>query len=152
MFSGDDLFSEQEQQGLTSGLLEDSVRRHARIFEKLLSGSHEGIMLVTLEMNILRVVHTAIGHSPDELIGLPVLSFVHPADQDLVTVAFSLLLTGRSQTAMCECRAADNQGSWRWIEVQMTDLLDDPDIAAILFNYRDITRWKQLEENAALPA
>jgi len=124
------------------------MRRHARVFEILLRRSQEGILLVTPEMSLLRVVHPVIRNPSPELVGYPVLPLIHPDDASGVRAAFEMVLSGEKQTVLCECRAADSAGSYRWLELQMTDMLEDPDIAAILFNYRDITLRKELAERA----
>jgi PAS domain S-box-containing protein len=101
-------------------------------------------------MDILRVVHATVGYSEQETVGQSVLSFVHPDDQGLVEDAFSRLLGGVAQVTVTECRVLDPRGEWRWFEVYMTDLLEDADIGAILFNYRSIEERKKLEEVAHL--
>ena len=139
---------EREAEAPSLHLLEETIRRNARVFQALLYRNQEGIVLVTSEMILLRVVHPILNHTESELIGLSPLSFVHPDDAASLQRAFSQLLAGQEKTAVCEFRAADSDGSWRWLELHMTDLLDDPDVAAILFNYRDVTSRKQYQEMA----
>ena len=43
-------------------------------------------------------------------------------------------------------------GSWRWVEGVLTNLLEQPRIEGIVVNYRDITERKQAEEEHALLA
>ncbi len=139
---------EREAEAPGLHLLEETIRRNARVFQALLFRNQEGIALVTSEMILLRVVHPILNHTESELIGLSPLSFIHPDDAASLQQAFSHLLAGQEKTATCECRAADTDGSWRWLELHMTDLLDDPDVAAILFNYRDVTERKLYREMA----
>lgn len=140
--------SEPDLETFSATQLEETIRHHVRVFEVLLCRSQEGILLLTPEMDCLRMVHAAIGHQAPEVLGLSALSFIHPGDAAAVRTAFDQLLTSQKQTAVCECRAKDVGGGWHWLELEMTDLLDDPDIGAILFNYRDITRRKKAEETA----
>jgi PAS domain S-box-containing protein len=140
--------TEAELEDLASGQLEETVGRQVRVFEVLLNRSREGILLVTPEMNILRVVHTAIGYPAAELLGSSLLSFIHPDDMAMVSASFAQLLATQKDIGVCQCRALGLDRSWRWIEIQMTDLLDDPDVGAVLFNYQDITERKQLLETA----
>jgi PAS domain S-box-containing protein len=128
--------------------LEETIRRNTRVFQALLRQSHEGILLVTPEMTVLRLIHPLMGYPESELIGLPILSLVHPKDVASVSEAFSSILTQQTQTTVCEYRTVTKDGACRWLELQMTDLLDDPDVEAVLFNYRDITQRKQHEEMA----
>jgi PAS domain S-box-containing protein len=49
-------------------------------------------------------------------------------------------------------RFRHKDGSWRWIEYTATNLLTDPTIGALVFNFRDITEHKQAEETQYLLA
>jgi PAS domain S-box-containing protein len=128
--------------------LEEAIRRNARVFEALLRHSQEGIVLVTPGMNVLRLIHPLTGYTESELVGRPFLSFIHPEDIASVNEGFSQLLNRQRQIFVCECRAMGRDGAWHWLELKMSDLLDDPDVGAILFNYRDVGQRKQFEEMA----
>ena len=116
--------------------LDDAIRRNTKLFEVLLSKSHEGITLVTQDMIFLRLVHSVFGHSQADVAGRPVLPFIHPDDHRNILEAFSKVSTGASGSAVCECRVRDRAGVWTWAEIEMTDLLDVPEVQAIVFNYR----------------
>ncbi|HUG85261.1 MAG TPA: diguanylate cyclase, partial [Euzebya sp.] len=42
-------------------------------------------------------------------------------------------------------RARHADGSWRWLQITSTNLLDDPSVAGIISNARDITEARMLE-------
>ena len=46
-------------------------------------------------------------------------------------------------------RAGHRDGSCRWLELQVTNMLDDPAVAGIVANFRDVTERKVLEEQLA---
>jgi diguanylate cyclase (GGDEF)-like protein len=52
---------------------------------------------------------------------------------------------GLAATANFECRVAHADGSWREVDSVMTNLLDDPDVEAIVLNSRDVTDRRSLE-------
>jgi len=131
---------ELEAENASLRQLDETLRRNARLFGTLLNRSHDGIVLVTPQMNLLKIVHSVLGNSDEALSGQPVLSFVHPDDADLMRETFLQLLNCQSKTATCKCRFQDKDGTWRWLEVEMTDLLDDPDVQAIVFNSRAVCR------------
>jgi hypothetical protein len=79
----------------------------------------------------LKVVHSVLGNNDDNLAGRPVLSKFHPDDRARATEAFSHLLNNPSQPVTVELRVGDSAGEWHWMEVEMTDMLDDPDVQAI---------------------
>ncbi|MGD0435793.1 MAG: PAS domain-containing protein [Bryobacteraceae bacterium] len=100
--------------------------------------SQEGILLVTPKMMVLRLVHAAFGHSDADVAGQSVLLFIHPDDRDRFQQVFSRLLDGQSRTATCQSRVRNPREIWAPAEIEMTDLLDDPQVQAIVFNYRAI--------------
>jgi PAS domain S-box-containing protein len=132
--------------------LEETIQRNTHLSEALLNNSSEGIALVTPEMTILKVVHGLMSHPHTDLCGQHILTFFHCDDAAVVKQAVDRLPDGQAHTARCECRAVDADGSERWLELHMTDLLDDPAVAAILFNYRDITQQKADRAAALQPA
>ena len=49
---------------------------------------------------------------------------------------FPNLANNPSRAVTYECLVHDRDGQWCWMEVEMTDMLDDPDIQAIVLNNR----------------
>jgi PAS domain S-box-containing protein len=141
-----DRIAELEAENAYLRELEETVRRNARMVEALLAKSHDGFMLVTPQLTVLRIMHSAVGNSDENMAGHPVLTKVHPEDRARVTEAFARLLANPFQAVKIECRASTADGDWRWLEVEMTDMLDDPYIQAGVFNSRDITEHKQCQE------
>lgn len=72
--------------------LEETIRRYAHVYRALLRQCHEGILLVTPEMTVLRLVHPLMGYAEADVIGVPLLSFVHPEDAAVVSEAFARVL------------------------------------------------------------
>jgi PAS domain S-box-containing protein len=140
--------SELESENARLRHLDETVRRNARLFEALLRKSQDGFSLVTPEMTFLRVIHSALGHDEESLLGRSVLTKIHPDDHAQVRDAFARLLGQPSKALVLECRASDSTGAWRWLEVEMSDQLDDPDVQAIVWNCRDITTLKKCQETA----
>ncbi len=138
-----DRISELEEENVNLHRLEETIRRTARLFNTVLAKSHEGIVLVTPDMVVLRLIHSAVGYQEHEISGQTVLSIIHPDDASCFRRAFSQLVTGQSKSAACEFRLRKNDGSWAWVSGEMTDMLDDPDVQAILVNARNITEQKE---------
>jgi PAS domain S-box-containing protein len=135
--------AELEEENANLKQLDDTIRRNMRLFDRILFRSREGILLLTPDMIILRLIHSSVGYTAVDLSGQPVLQFVHPEDASRFRNSFSELLSGQSKTARCEIRLKMNDGNWAWVEAEMTDLLDDPDVQAILLNGRNITGHKE---------
>ena len=56
------------------------------------------------------------------------------------------MLEDPSYTPTLQYRFADNTGNWKWIESTMSNLLADPNVEAIVINFRDISDRKQSEK------
>jgi PAS domain S-box-containing protein len=140
--------TELETEDSASYQLETAIRRNSRVFRAFLEQTREGILLVTAEMTLLRLIHPLLGYPESELLGLSLLSFLHPDDTKLISDAFARLLGRHEATSVSECRAKGPDGAWHWVELQLTDLLDDPELGAILVNSRNIDRRKQSEDFA----
>lgn len=97
-------------------------------------------MLLTPEMTILRLIHSVLGNSENELLGQPLLSMVHSEDSPAVGEAFSSLLNGRGETQVVECRVRGAEGPWNWFEIRMTDMPDDPHVQAIMLNCHPLAK------------
>lgn len=86
-----------------------------------------------------------LGFSREVLVGSPFLGCVHPAERARVAVSFDELLQapGTAVTLGLRCVAAD--GSDVTLEATLTNLLDDPDVGAVVINCQDITKRQQME-------
>ena len=130
--------SELEEENDNLRKLEETIRRNSYLFDTLLRGSHEAILLLNPEMTILRLVHSALGYSERDLLGQPVLAFIHPEDAQLLEDCRSNLLSGRAVARAIEMRGLNADGKWVWLGGYVTDLLDDPNVQAIVLNLRRI--------------
>ena len=68
-----------------------------------------------------------LGWRPEQIMGSPSTSFIHPDDQaDAIGSWFAMIGTpGATRTFRGRYRTAD--GGWRWIDCENTNCLDDPD-------------------------
>ena len=80
----------------------------------------------------------------DAMIGKPVTDWVHPAD--LTRFAAALASAGARDDTRIECRFRHADGSFRDAETTVTNLLDEPTVAALVLNTRDVTDRTRAEE------
>jgi PAS domain S-box-containing protein len=71
---------------------------------------------------------------------------VIPEDRERIASELLRLVETGSRDMSMDLRVRHRDGSIRWIESTGTNLLGDPDVAAIVGNYRDITARKVAEE------
>jgi len=87
-----------------------------------------------------------LGRDPATLVGHLALENMHPDDAPVALETLrKVVLEGGSLTAEpFRARAAD--GSWRWLESRVTNLLDDPYVGAIVVNSRDVTEQHEAQQ------
>ena len=80
-----------------------------------------------------------LGYSASDLVGKPLVSFVHPSDEPEVAKALTELASTPTETRSLEYRIRDRSGQLRWIESTFRNRLDDPSVAGIVVNSRNTT-------------
>jgi PAS domain S-box-containing protein len=87
------------------------------------------------------------GYQVEEFIKLNAFDMVHPDDLERVSTIYHEL-TQRPGTSitMQPHRVFHGDGSIRWVETTLTNLLHEPAVQAIVVNSRDVTQQKQAEE------
>jgi len=91
-------------------------------------------------------VETIFGYRPEQLLGTAVLDTVHPDDVDAIAAALADVVGApwKSTTVEGRLRAAD--GSWRWFESSVVNLVEDPNVAGVVLTTRDVSDRRALEE------
>ncbi|WP_292468217.1 PAS domain S-box protein [Methanolobus sp.] len=87
------------------------------------------------------------GWKPEELVGNSVWDNIHPDDLEYTKELFPMFLTipGAMQTSESRYRCKD--GSYKWIEYTISNLLYEPVINGVMLNYHDITERKKTENS-----
>ncbi len=122
--------------------------KDARRFETLIAKISDGIVLVGADGTVTWQSPSAaamFGYPNAELVGRPAVELLHPDDRVQVGTGFVDLMSTPGRTVVAEARVRRRDGDWRWTEIAGTNLLHNPDLHAIVLNYRDIT-----ERNEAL--
>jgi len=125
------------------------LRASERRFRALLENSWIGITMLSAEATILYInqsVTRILGFGVEELVGQNAFTVIHPDDVQSVREAFARLSKSPGSSVIIEYRSRHRDGSWRWIEAIGTNLLAEPGVNAIVCNYQDITRRRQVEE------
>lgn len=130
--------------GPSSGFLNLPARCRA-----LIERSHEGVMLVNAEGIIVYAspsISRISGFVTEELLGRHLFDSIHPDDApaERTFLAQIVLKPGATETRIARFRR--KIGGWLWLEGVVTNLLAEPDIQAIVINYRDVTARQEAEE------
>jgi PAS domain S-box-containing protein len=92
-------------------------------------------------------VERALGFSADEFLRLSgTLDVIHPDERDRCIELWHEVgeVPGREVRAELRVRVAD--GGWRWFDVVATNLIDDPVVAAVVMNLRDVNDRHEISE------
>ena len=87
-----------------------------------------------------------MGYRPEDQVGTKAFDWVHPDDVEQALNIFAQILSTPGLHAPIEFRAPHKDGSWRYLEHTINNLLDDPDVRGIVVTSRDITERKEFEE------
>jgi PAS domain S-box-containing protein len=85
------------------------------------------------------------GYAPTELLGENAFDYVAPADVERVRAAFRKAVAGGAAEIREEYGFRHKDGSWRTLESVVSNLLDNPAVAGIVINSRDVTERRTLE-------
>jgi len=87
------------------------------------------------------------GWEAEELVGRPAFENLHPDDRAGSREILDRLVSSAEGTSFsAEVRYRCKDGSYKWIEITLANMLDDQVIRGILGNYRDISERKRVEQ------
>jgi PAS domain S-box-containing protein len=142
--------AELEEENARLLQVEEAGERNVRLFEALVRNSRDGILVVTPAMTVLRLIRSVVGSKESELVGQSILSATHPEDAEIVKELFSRLLSSDCGSVSGEFRVRAQAGDWAWIETELTDMLEVPDVQAIVVNYRETTQRRLQQKSAEM--
>jgi diguanylate cyclase (GGDEF)-like protein/PAS domain S-box-containing protein len=125
-----------------------TLRESEERFRALLHNSSDVIELLDSRgciVFVTQAVQRILGYRQEELVGRDAFNLVHPSDLIPVQEELTDLLKEPGGIRRITIRARHKDGSWRWIESTVTNLLDDPLVGFLVMNYRDVSLRKALE-------
>ncbi|HEY8292063.1 MAG TPA: PAS domain S-box protein, partial [Thermomicrobiales bacterium] len=128
---------------------ETALRVSEQRFRSLIEKSSDLIALVDAQGTITYAspsTEPVLGYTVEEYTGRNVFTLIHPDDRERVRAVSNRAVAepGGSGTLIYRLRHKD--GDWRWFEGTVRNLLDEPNIGALVTNYRDITERRRSEE------
>jgi PAS domain S-box-containing protein len=90
-------------------------------------------------------IERLLGLTMDELRGREVIDYVHPDEREHALRLRADLLRVPGKVSVDETQLRHQDGSYRWFELTRTNLMHEPSVRAVVFNFRDITERKQAE-------
>lgn len=127
-----------------------ALRAEKERFRVLTEHGADFITLMDAQGEILYVsasVEKLLGHRAESLVGRSPLDLMHEDDREAMAQAFQACArVPYSHTGELRYRIRNDKGEWRWIECGGTNLLEDPQVLAVLLNQHDITEQVAAEE------
>jgi diguanylate cyclase (GGDEF)-like protein/PAS domain S-box-containing protein len=135
---------------------EEELRRNEERFRSLVQNTADIIAIVEADATVRYVspaIEHVLGYRADEIIGTRSIALHHPEDTTGARVSFAEALDRPGESISYQLRARHADGSWRRLEVTLTNHLADPGVGGLIVNARDVTeRWRaerQLREAEA---
>ncbi|HEV3353905.1 MAG TPA: EAL domain-containing protein [Acidimicrobiales bacterium] len=128
---------------------EEALRRSEERFQSLARNAFELVTVFDSEGTIVYdspAIERVLGYGADERIGQNGFDYMHPEDQGRARDILAKALATPNVPVQLEVRARRRDGEWRWLEVWITNLLQDPSVAGIVANQRDITERRAFQE------
>jgi len=134
---------------------QNSTENTAR-FRKLIEHSYSGVTLLDAAFRIIYRSPSAeriSGWTMADRAQKTFENLVHPDDQPALGQTLKMLLQTPGLSLTCTYRSRHHDGHYSWLEAIYSNMLDDPDVMAIVCNFRDITAQKNQElQNTLLTA
>ncbi len=128
---------------------EAALRQSEERFRALIEKSYGAVCLLDIDGTVRYVspsVERIAGRAPAELVGHNAFEWSHPDDLAAVREPFDRFRAEPGATITYRHRFRHTDGSWRWVEVTLTNLLRDPAVAAVVCNFHDVTERVRADE------
>ena len=118
-------------------------------YRALVERSLQGVVMVDRDGRLLYFSPSTallLGRAMDELLGRPGFDFVHPDDRpEFLRLHYECVQSPGASFSIIT-RVLRPDGTCRWILVEVRNLLDDPDLGAMVATFRDITEAHEAED------
>ncbi|MGC8578925.1 MAG: PAS domain S-box protein [bacterium] len=84
-------------------------------------------------------------YPPEEVIGKKFTEFVHPEHLKEITEVFAYLISHPGAVRELQSLFRYKDGSWHLLDIRAKSMLDVPEVDGIIVNSRDITEYKNIE-------
>jgi len=128
----------------------EEVRSTEARFRALVENGFDAVSMLKVDGTVLYRSPAAVrvlGYSIEELYGQKPFDLVHPDDLPLANRLFAKLVAIPEERTHSVLRYRHKDGSWRWLEGSGINLLEQPEIGAVVINYRDVTERKLQEQS-----
>jgi PAS domain S-box-containing protein len=140
---------EQRQAQLQARQRDEALRHSEARFRSIVQNSSDLVAILDAAGNVRYIspkVEEILGHKPEAWLGKSAFDFVHVEDREEIARVFTNRAGAPGPGVPREFRLVHTDGRWLQFEAVSNNLLDDPAIAGIVINARDITERKRSEQ------
>ena len=126
-----------------------ALRASEERFRALIENSWEVLLLLDEQGRITYTTPSAgrqFGWRHEAVMGVSLVELLHPEDQRHVATRLNGVLARPGEQAMTEARFRHADGTYRSMDAVVVNRLKEPAVGAIVFNARDVTEGRRLEE------
>lgn len=142
-------YEKLEEQIIELEHAEEALAKSERRFRALIEHSSDAIALIDENGNIIYEspnIQRISGYKTEGRLGKNGFEIIYSEDVTMVSKSLKRITEKPNNSETLEFRAQKKDGSIWWIEATATNKFLEPDIQAIIVNYRDITLRKKAEE------
>src|ERR687897_182269 len=128
---------------------EDELKANEQRFRTLIQNSSDVITVIDADGTIRYVspaVERLMGYHPEELVGKSVYYYVDPEKFEEAQTRFAKLWSRPGVHPPFEFKVPHKDGTRRYSEFIVNNLLDDPSVRGVVVNQRDVTERREAEE------
>ncbi len=122
---------------------EELLAANEKRFRKLIENGNDAFAIVTPDGKALYVsssVERVLGFTEEEIYRMNLNSLVHPDHLEAVQKTKEIVMANPGVPVASQLsRLKHKDGTWHWFENTISNLIDDPDIGGIVYNFRDVT-------------
>ncbi|MEO8770611.1 MAG: PAS domain S-box protein [Ferruginibacter sp.] len=126
------------------------IEIHEHIFTALIENAADAVVVMSAEgkpFYISPSVQKILGYTEEEAMQLDLFSITHPDDAKLLSGLMKRVMASPGVSIKGEARRMlHKDGSWRWLEATLINMLHDPLLNGIIDNFRDVTAIKVEEK------
>lgn len=131
-------------------LAEKTIADNEKRFRRMVENSGDGVTIMNRDSKPLYVspsITMLLGYTEEEAMGFDLFSLVHPVDLPLVKYVWEEILKKPGIPHYDNiCRIRHKNGTWRWFNGTITNMLHDPAIGGVVDNFRDITEKREADK------
>jgi len=125
------------------------IVRNEKLFRAVIENCADMITLAIPEGNFFYAspsVTNILGFTSEEYFNRPAFEFIHPEDLPGLIEQMTEIINGPGKSFYCKQRMLHKNGHYIWCEGTVTNMLHDPNVKALVSNFRDITERQISDE------